>query len=177
MSLYQVLKKILYCSACAVLFFNSGCDTRPRESKILEKAASSGDTNTIHSFLNSGGDVETRVRLEWNPNVAWATMLHIAADNGQSETLSYLLSRGANPNSWYSRGWTPLFKAVGAECLSQKRIQCIKTLLRGGADINGTNRNGLTAADNAALLKRQDALDLLTKAGGIQRLRNGDLIE
>jgi ankyrin repeat protein len=150
----------------------TSCDRQPYESSILESATVRGNTNRLAQFLQAGGNIDAPVRLSHNPQ-AWATLLHIAAGAGQKETVTFLLERGASPNSRDWLGLTPLFKAVASESPSEDRLQCIKGLLAGGADVNCKERNGLTPMDIATAIGRPDIAEFLARSGGMARLTNG----
>jgi ankyrin repeat protein len=67
-------------------------------------------------------------------------MLDIAVENGQAETVEFLLANGANPNALDSRGESPLYWAVGTGT-NTVRLQILSTLLRAGANPNFKSRS------------------------------------
>jgi len=74
-----------------------------------------------------------------------AEPLHYAADanrwepTAQAETIEYLLSAGANPNSLDNSGVAPLHRAVRT-----RSLPAVRALLDGGANPNAPNGSGST---------------------------------
>lgn len=109
-----------------------------------------------------------------------AEPIHYAADANhgdliaQAETISYLLSVGANPNVMDKSGVTPLHRAVRT-----RSLPAVRTLLDGGADPNAQNKTGSTPLDLAlhpsgrrgsgsdhARSQRKGIIKLLQERGG-----------
>lgn len=86
---------------------------------------------------------------------------HLVPRSGSSpELLLMLQTHGVNldqPDKLYQ--WTPLMHAA-----SEGHIECIKTLLACGADVNALDEKGLSAAYYAAWDGHMSCLDLLEKA-------------
>jgi ankyrin repeat protein len=88
------------------------------------------------------------------------TVVHSAANWGQTEVLKYLLSIGAPADALTTTGRTPL--SLAAEC---GRIGCMKVLLEAGAKPNIPDPVGQTAIFYAARVVSIDCLKLLVEVG------------
>ena len=101
-------------------------------------------------YLDDGG----------NPNARTAgglTLLHLAAEDGEAETIRLLAGRGADVNAPDRFGQTPLHMAVASDCDTAPRdglrtsgLPTALVLLRLGADPDARAANGRTPRDIAA---------------------------
>ncbi len=88
------------------------------------------------------------------------TALHLVIARRDNTWLSFLISKGANPNLADNRGNTPLMNAV------QARFEDgVRTLLAGGAQIDKTNGSGETPLIRAVQLRDIGLVRLLVGQG------------
>lgn len=89
----------------------------------------------------------------------WVLLYSLIGSNRNNETLKILLNAGADVNFALSDGTksTPLHI-----CARQGSVQCFRTLLEYGADVNALNHNGETPRDIINLYRyNKDMLDIL----------------
>lgn len=131
-------------------------DRRPR----IYFAAESGDTNSLGQYLASGSNVNTPV-VCYIYGHRTAPLLHIAARNGQTSAVDFLLKRGANPNLRDSSGSTCLYRVVGAG-----DGPVFQMLLKAGADPNLRSSDyGWTPLILATVLSSTNMVRSLIAAG------------
>src|SRR5262245_47993809 len=81
---------------------------RDRRARIYV-AAGQGDTNAIARYLAKGSNVNATLNCyPFSEHFMHAPLLDAALENGQIETVGFLLKKGADPNLPDSRGNTPL---------------------------------------------------------------------
>jgi hypothetical protein len=119
----------------------------PGQNKLLFYAIRDNDLSSLTSYLNNNGD--PNIALDYVPG-SWATALHLATREGQTEIVRILLDSGADPNAICSQGKTPLRWAVSSlEKPGQK--ECAKLLLERGADPNATDPDGISVLLSACV--------------------------
>lgn len=79
-----------------------------------------------------------------NQDINGRTLLHYAADYGQSEVISYLISKGADVNILDKHGISALLAAIW-----EGHTTCVKILLNSGASKNGQAPDGTSYYDSA----------------------------
>lgn len=158
------------------------------------KRAGMGEKDVIRLFLESGMNVDSRDKNG-------ATALIRAAENGHIEVIKLLLSRNADKNASDNNGYTALMAATegshpvavsalvsaGANLdartpkwgISALMMACSKgdmssvdALLKGGADVNGTDKNGYTALMLVAEKGDMAAVKKLVEHGADIKARN-----
>ncbi|KAF0920367.1 hypothetical protein E2562_034829 [Oryza meyeriana var. granulata] len=97
----------------------------------LHWAAYNGDCELAKLLLLRGADVGAA-----NPR---GTALHVAAARGHPAVVSVLLDHGADPNKIANYVFTPLVSS-----LLGGSLECMKLLIRAGANVNGAGFNGTT---------------------------------
>lgn len=164
--LIKILIGIGVAVACAVavlvmLVANAFRDRRPP----IYFAAERGNTNQILQYLASGADINKAV-LCYPAGRRHASLLHIAVEGGQLDTVGFLLNKGANPNQPDWEGNTPLVKAI---CRGQDEVglRILKSLLKAGGDPNlkDSSKYGWTPLIWAADLKEPEMVKTLLDAG------------
>jgi ankyrin repeat protein len=114
-----------------------------RGDTALHLAAAAFQRAIAELLVKGGADTGAKNRMGAEP-------LHYAADTNhrdpvaQSETISYLISVGSNPNATDAHGVAPLHRAVRT-----RSAAAVRALLIGGADAHQKNRNGSTPRDLA----------------------------
>ncbi|WP_260597228.1 ankyrin repeat domain-containing protein [Sphingomonas endolithica] len=123
--------------------------------KFLE-AVRSEKGNDIVEMLNKPGTTVINARSVTSGESA----LHIVVQNGNAEYLSFLLSRGANPNVRDNDGNTPLLLAAG-----KGRTDLVEKLLAGKANVNLGNASRETALIRAVQRRDLQMVQTLLTAG------------
>lgn len=90
----------------------------------------------------------------------WTTLLHVAAEAGNSECVKFLLSQCCDPNIKDQALLTPLHLAAGAG-----RKRCIRLLLRAGALKNERDIWGWNPLHRAVINHHFETAEILMKAG------------
>ena len=159
-------------------------------------AAREGDLESAKALVEAGADVNLTTAGNWTP-------LLTAINNRNYRIASYLLERGANPNTANSpAGWTPLYLATDNRNIEggdypvpkadMDHLEIIKLLLDKGANVNGTIRDntltrtiftmqwffeaGATPFIRASMSSDTELMKLLLARGADPKLRtqNGD---
>ncbi|MEQ3693882.1 MAG: ankyrin repeat domain-containing protein [Thalassolituus sp.] len=128
------------------IFMLSGCAT-----SAIHEAALSGDIKDLKAFVEGGGNIEDRGDKNWVSGIYHydgKTLLHMAAEGSQPESVRYLISKGADIEAKTSAGETPLLLSAKAG-----NIVMFDLLLSSGAERFATDKNG-----NTALLLALDSL-------------------
>ena len=115
-----------YADICTFLLKNKANPNVKNVSSVgvLLTAALNGKLNICKALVEHGANIEQT----YNPN--GATALYCAAQNGHHQIITYLGSKGADPNSKYFT-YTPLYMSI------QKNYkECVGELLSAGADPN-----------------------------------------
>ncbi len=87
------------------------------------------------------------------------TPLHLAAQNGQLDSVGKLLSEGADPNARDEEGKTPLHWSA-----ANGHGQTSSTLIEGGADPNLLDDSGMTPVDYARANQHVGTAEIIAKA-------------
>lgn len=93
----------------------------------LFDAAVSGKVEDVKAIIE-----KEKIKINEAKNSEGASLLHIAALNGEIPLTEYLLSIGANPSARDSYGWTPLHMAA-VYCYYPECIDVAKLLIKKGA--------------------------------------------
>ena len=100
-------------------------------------AAKHGNVPAVKALLESGEDVNRRIRLEGAAE--YCTALHIAAEHGHVAATKVLIEAGADVNALRAEGNTPLYDAVyfGENIFRpRKTTVTVALLINAGADVN-----------------------------------------
>ncbi len=119
-------------------------------------AAERGDTNYIAECLARGSNVNGAI-TSYKNGYRWAPLLHIAVSGGHPDTVSFLLTQGADANATNYSGETPLHRVAG-------NVDMAKLLLNAGGNPNARDSLGHTPISNAEASGHTNMLTLLTNA-------------
>ena len=143
-------------ASIAAMLISIGMDVNLRggnplhhSSTALGEAAFNGCVEVVKVLLGAGADNDSK-------NAA----LHTASKWGYDEVVRILLCAGVNPN----QGW--IMASPLREAAKMGRLDILKILLDGGADVNfGGSWNNVTFQSWITLTQRQKILALLVDAG------------
>jgi len=183
-------------TALALASADSGAANAPSQQSALVEAARNGDLKSVETLIASGIGVNLREHCNDTPLIAAArrgdprivavllkagarvdfrgtcpmpqeSVLCLATERGNLETVRLLMEAGAPPNGLDPLGRTPLMCASSAE-----HLEIMRFLLRKGADVNavGSAPNIFpppinTALIHAAMNGRLQAVELLLEQG------------
>lgn len=145
----QIANTVVIFLASALL----GCQSVNNQK--LQEAALFGDVNQVKVLLENRADINST-------DNRGRTALYIAALNGKSNVVSYLLELGADPNNGAS--WKGNQRPLHVAAMND-HVSIILDLLRHGAKINGCTSAGETALHYAAWNGRSLAVKLLLEEG------------
>lgn len=113
-----------------------------------------GNQDKVEDYINNGYDVNTTF-------VHGITPLMMAAHQGHTEIVRFLISKNADLNSrHYVSGNTPLLGAI-----SQDQTEAACVLIMENADINLANNDNKTPLELAQTQNNQEIITLLLKTG------------
>ncbi|KAI8516223.1 hypothetical protein Bbelb_048040 [Branchiostoma belcheri] len=134
---------------------------KKEDEEALRFAAEEGDTGRVKQLLAGGV----------NPNAAggyWQDApLHQAAWNGHHETISVLLTAGADVNARDYRQYSPLHRAA-----VNGHHETVSVLLTAGADVNARDEQENTPLHDAATRGHTKCAEILLQHGADAGLRN-----
>ncbi|KAH6848092.1 ankyrin repeat protein [Chaetomium sp. MPI-CAGE-AT-0009] len=104
-------------------------------------------------LVRAGADVRART-------AAGFSTVGLAAGEGRTETVRYLLEMGVPVGLPDENGWTPLHSAVNGN-----HVETVRELLRAGAPVRVKNGNGRTPADLASAKGFREIEQLLMEHG------------
>jgi ankyrin repeat protein len=116
----------------------------------IYQAASIGDLETVEKLLESGTDVNQKIRQGYTPLMA----------AGTKEIAEFLISKGASVNE------STIFGTALHEAVNRRRYEVAKVLLENGASVDAKTNVGKTPLDMAIKWKQKKIADLLRKHGG-----------
>jgi ankyrin repeat protein len=91
-----------------------------------------GDINRVKELVDKGFEINYNMN-----NFANLSPLHIAADIGSEEIVTYFIANGADANIKDTNDVTPIFSAV-----KNGHSKCVFLLIKGGADITIRTKYG-----------------------------------
>lgn len=152
----------------ADLLLRQGAVMQPSQARAMAlfKVGLYGDTKFLPWFktMMAQGHFKIELREEFDPDFADyeynRTPLLIAADSDNIESITYLLSQGADINAQDSKGKTPLITAV-----KFKNFPVLKHLLQNKPRLDIKDKNGLTALGWAIKLDDDELIQILRAAG------------
>ena len=116
----------------------------------IYQAASTGDLETVEKLLESGTDVNQKIRQGYTPLMA----------AGTKEITEFLISKGASVNE------STIFGTALHEAVNSRRYEVAKVLLENGASVDAKTNAGKTPLDMSIKWKQKKISDLLRKHGG-----------
>ena len=113
---------------------------------------------------------------DYNAESAFSyTALMCAVHTGDVDIFNFLLSKKANTNSTDKNAETLLHKAIKSGSVEMmKKIISLASDSSSGINIDGQNKNGLTALHYAVLLKQTEFVTLLLEAGANPNIPSDD---
>jgi ankyrin repeat protein len=111
----------------------------------MRDACVDGDAARVEQVLEAGEHIDAE-------SADHETALTFAIVWNQPELVSRLLALGANPEAPAQSPWSPLMYAA-----SEGSIECVRALLRAGADRSREDEFGRTAAEVAESANQPDA--------------------
>jgi quinoprotein dehydrogenase-associated probable ABC transporter substrate-binding protein len=119
----------------------------------LNGAVLAGDLERIRFLLSKGADVNSRDGLG-------QYLIHIAAEQRDTDVIAELLDEGANIEARDNDGWTPLMHAA-----AQDNVPAIQLFASRKANVNATTPDGYTALAYALADGKFAAAKALVEAG------------
>jgi ankyrin repeat protein len=118
----------------------------------------------VRAYLDAGGNIHHRDdKMNWS-------LLHFAAEDGNSDVIRFLAARGADLAATDRNGWTPLHLAVDSDLdvSSQEgrravELPAVQTLLELGADETVRATDGATPRDIAVAYGQEVLYDSLSR--------------
>ncbi len=131
----------------AGFFFLSGCSSPPPQELVFRNRI-----DLLRARLDAGLPVDSR-------NSHGATLLHLAALNGNLPMVRLLLDRGADPNARQEQGATPLHLAA-----HEGHAGIVRLLLERGADPTLRHKGGETPLQVARRRGKTEVVKILENA-------------
>lgn len=148
--------------AAAEFLISAGADLYPRLQQNgdfttpVMLAAIKGHVRILQKLIAAGADVQ----MANNTNSSAVTY---AAVNGQSGALDLLLEAGADPDPYNSDGGaTPLILITYSPL---GKLECVRSLIKYGADINAVDSKGKSAIVHAAVMGKFEIVEYLIHCG------------
>ena len=120
-------------------------------------------SEVLHALSNSGAQVNAI-------NKRGRTALMIAIEKGHIDGINVLLKAGADPNIIDVDGNTCLHCSILWDC----RTEVLHTMIDNGAQVNATNKNGLTALMMASYCGYLNGINMLLRAGADPNVINAN---
>jgi len=105
---------------------------------IVTIAAVANDVPTLKAALESGASAKN-ITSRWD-----GTALIAAAHLGHAEVVRTLIKAGAPLDHINNLGWTAVIESIVLGDGGPRHIETLRALVEAGADVNITDRNGLT---------------------------------
>lgn len=143
---------------------NHGADVNARDAKQDSPylyAGAEGRNEILTMTLKHGADLTSTNRYG-------GTALIPAAEKGHLETVKLLLKTKINVNHINRLGWTALLEAIILSDGGKTHQEIIKELIKGGADVNLSDKDGVTPLQHAERKKYLEIVKLLKEAGAKQ---------
>ena len=122
----------------------------------LVKAVESRKYSTVNNMLLANNDKS----LLRERDAGGRTILHYAANNGNTKILGIILTAGADPNALDNEGQSPIFYAV-----NKSMERNVKMLISAGANVNIANKTRFTPLLLAAQNGKPKLAQILIRAG------------
>lgn len=132
----------------------------------LHIAAEGDCPEIIDLLIQYGADVEAKDEYGYTP-------LCCAADARNAENIEALLNNGANPDVINGDGNTPLHMIIAAGGSSSNAVKCVNTLIKGGASLGITNKQGKTPLLKAGSVGDMDVLNAIFFSDATKQQKEG----
>lgn len=133
--------------------------------EALHQAAAFGHAEVVGLLLALGVPVNL-------PDRIGRTALHWAVQEARLEVIDLLICAGADPNVVAVAHEGPYDTTILGQAAAFGRVDVISKLLAGGAEIDMTDRDGLTALHFAAIFSQLEAVSALLAAGASPAARD-----
>ncbi|KAG8181632.1 hypothetical protein JTE90_015276 [Oedothorax gibbosus] len=128
------------------------------------------DKFPIPDFRTGAGTSWFRIATYEERPIADKFPMHLAARNGDQESLKCFLDAGISPDNPDGEGYTPLHYAA-----MYGRYEAAECLVRSGCDLNVGNRDKRTPVLLATRSRHRDVVELLVRSGAdVERCSNAD---
>ncbi|MDI2111966.1 ankyrin repeat domain-containing protein [Commensalibacter nepenthis] len=121
-------------------------------------AGAQGYNDILKLTLEHGANIKDTNRFGGNTIIP-------AAEKGHPETVKILLKAGVDPNHINRLGWTALLETIILGNGSPLYTEIAEILIKGGADVNIPDNEGISALQHAKQKGYKDMVDLLIKSG------------
>jgi uncharacterized protein len=158
MGIFRSKPSHLGLAAFAAILLAQPASAQFSDSYNFLKAVEDRDGAEAEKYINEPGSGSVIVNTKRDGT--GETALHIVTQRRDGTWLSYLLSKGANPNLADRRGTTPLMLAT-----QLGYIEGAERLILSKAAVDATNRSGETALIRAVQLRNPDMVRLLLRSG------------
>ncbi len=132
--------------------FNYKTDLKLRTHSLLHIAIARGELDKINEQLDHNANINC-LAGDGLSTLQWAMTT-------DSNVLSLLLDKGANPNVKSTEGATPLMNAIQSD-----KIEHLNVLIKNQADLNAKDNRGFTALHRASEMGRLEMVRILLEHG------------
>ena len=146
----------------AELLINAGANVNAQD-EILNSpflyAGANGNLALVKMCLANGADFKVFNRY-------YGSALIPAAERRHLEVVNLLVNTPGYPIDHINNlGWTALLEAIILGADRKVQVEIVKSLVKGGADVNIADKDGVTPLAHAKKRSMKEIMDILVKAG------------